>query len=460
VLAARRDPESSGEALYLAAVRKRWRNTRGDRDTVDEAARQGERVRACERPPRESTRRRGDGEGDALLLTGATGFLGGELLVRYLERTNRRVFALVRATSQHEATARVRRTLNSLFGPRHPHGERVVAVQGDITRPDLGLSHHGYELAERVSEIVHGAATVSFTAPLDVSRAVNLHGTRRMLEFAARCRARGGLRRFTYISTAYVAGEHDGRFSEDDLCVGQRFRNPYERSKFEAECLLSRWRGEVPLTVVRPSIIVGERGSGWTSSFNVLYWPLRAFSQGTYLAVPARGGAPVDVVPVDYVADAIFALGEIPSANATTLHLTAGRHASIVAEVVALASAFFRRPAPRLVDPALYRRVLHPVLLRAVRDARQRRALRHSEAFFPYFDTRVSYDNRHARALLHATGIEPTPLRSYFDQLAEFALIAAWGSRPVPRARTGVAPADGRRAVVTRQPRRRLELAV
>ena len=119
-----------------------------------------------------------------------------------------------------------------------------------------------------------------------------------MLEFAELCQASGaGLRRFTYLSTAYVAGEHSGTFSEDDLDVGQRFRNPYERSKFEAEGIVKRWRSRMPVTVVRPSIVVGEQDSGWTPSFNVIYWPLRAFSRGAYRVHPgprlgARGRGP------------------------------------------------------------------------------------------------------------------------------------------------------------------------
>ncbi len=264
---------------------------------------------------------------------------------------------------------------------------------------------------------------------------------------------RGGLRRLTHISTAYVAGEHHGCFSEDDLDVGQSFRNAYEHSKFEAECLLSTRRGELPVTVVRPSIVVGERASGWTNSFNVLYWPLRAFSRGAYPAVPARGGAPVDVVSVDYVADAILALGQTAEAAGATFHLTAGRHVSSVGELVALASRFFERPAPQLIEPALYRRVIHPLLLRLSRDERQRRMLRRSEVFFPYFAASVRYDDRRTRAALHARSIEPSPLPDYFDRLVEFALIAEWGRREIPRC--GVVVPLSR----ARERRRALELA-
>ena len=204
-------------------------------------------------------------------------------------------------------------------------------------------------LAERVSEVVHGAASVSFELGLEDLRRINVEGTRRVLEFAERADARGGLRRFSYISTAYVAGEHAGCFSEDELDLGQCFRNAYEQSKFEAECLLTRARRRLGVTVLRPSIIVGERDSGWTQSFNVLYWPLRAFSRGAYVALPARRDAPVNVVSVDYVADAIFTLSQAPEAEGVTYHLTAGANATSVGELIELAAAYFRRPAPRLI---------------------------------------------------------------------------------------------------------------
>jgi thioester reductase-like protein len=369
---------------------------------------------------------------DGVLLTGATGFVGMELLARFLERTDRRVYALVRGASEREARARVKRALLCLFGADHPYARRVVAVRGDIASPGLGLGEKGDELAERVGEVVHGAASVSFELGLEDMREINVEGTRRVLEFAERARALGGLRRFSYISTAYVAGEHVGCFSEDDLDVGQRFRNAYEQSKFEAEHLVAGSR--LPTTVLRPSIIVGERDSGWTQSFNVLYWPLRAFSRGAFVALPARRDAPVDVVPVDYVADAIFALSQAPEAEGSTYHLTAGSNATSVGELVELAAAYFGRRAPRLISPGVYRRVVHPLLRQATRDERSRRALSRSEVFFPYFEMAVTYDDRRSRVALRGADIRPPPLPGYFEQLVEFALAAEWGRRPIARA--------------------------
>jgi thioester reductase-like protein len=151
----------------------------------------------------------------AVLLTGATGFVGREVLSRFLERDDRHVFALVRADNDDDAAGRL---------PAH---ERLTAVAGDIEQPNLGLDDRARErLRREVTTVLHCAASVSFDMPLDESRSVNVEGTRRMLEFARSCTR---LERFSYVSTAYVAGEPGGLFREDELAVGQRFRNAYER---------------------------------------------------------------------------------------------------------------------------------------------------------------------------------------------------------------------------------------
>src|SRR4029079_7866451 len=97
-------------------------------------------------------------------------------------------------------------------------------------------------------------------------------------------------------------------FREDELEVGQSFRNPYERSKFEAELALRSEGADLPLQILKPSLVVGDSPTGRTSSFNVLYGPLKAFARGGIRAIPARRDSPVDIVPVDYLADRAHAL--------------------------------------------------------------------------------------------------------------------------------------------------------
>ena len=132
-----------------------------------------------------------------------------------------------------------------------------------------------------------------------------------MLDFAELAMERGGLDATDTSRPRMSPAPMQERFAELDLDFGQEFHNSYEQSKFESEQLV-RTHSELPYTILRPSIVVGDRRSGWTAAFNVLYWPLRAFARGPVPAVPAIPTAPVDVVSIDYVADAIHELCECP----------------------------------------------------------------------------------------------------------------------------------------------------
>jgi thioester reductase-like protein len=379
-----------------------------------------------------SPRRHIDGD---VLLTGATGFLGMELLARYVQRTDRNVFALVRAADREQARARIDSALRLLFGRADADQGRVIAIPADVERDTLGLaSVDRGRIAASVSEIVHCAATVSFVTGLAESRRINVEGTRHLLGVAEKCASNGILRRFTHVSTAYVAGTHNGEFGEDDLWVGQGFRNPYERSKYEAERLVRQYAPALPaVTIARPSIIVGESATGWTPTFNVLYVPLRGFANGKLRVLPAELTAPVDVVPVDYVADAIMQLTRDDDRTLSTYHLVAGERATTVERLVELSAQRLRRRPPPVVSPTVYR-AGYP-LLRAFAGRRRRASLRRVEPFLPYYTMRVRYRRDRAAQKLEPAGLRPPPLESYYDRLMDWAIAANWSKRPLPRPR-------------------------
>jgi thioester reductase-like protein len=362
-----------------------------------------------------------------VLLTGTTGFVGMELLARYLERSERQIVALIRAGNADGAQARMNAVLENLFGESWPEvAGRVHVVAADMTAPGLGLEPGDRDrLAERVTTIVHCAASVSFTLPLEQAREINVAGTRRMLEFAELAQARGGLDCYGHVSTAYVAGTHAGRFCERDLDVGQSFHNSYEQSKFEAEQLVRACDG-LPSKILRPSIVVGDRNSGWTSAFNVLYWPLRALSRGLFSVVPAIPTAPVDVVSIDYVADAVHALCEQSGGAGETYHLIAGPNASTIAEIMGRASRYFRRPAPEVLTPAEFAAL-------PSRSAAEDSALEAGQAYFPYFSIDTVFEDEATRARLEPEGILASPLSDYLERLLDFATRSRWGKRPIAR---------------------------
>jgi thioester reductase-like protein len=338
-----------------------------------------------------------------VLLTGATGFVGMEVLARYLERSDREITCLVRANSDHDARLRVDGVLRDLFGRGHKgYARRVKTLAADLTAPSLGLSpRRRDDLAAQVSTIVHSAASVSFALP-----------------------EKGGLDRYAQVSTAYVAGTHDGRFCEADLDVGQSFRNSYEQSKFEAEQLVRSQGTDLPWMIMRPSIVVGDRTSGWTAAFNVLYWPLRAFSAGVFKTMPATPESPLDVVSIDYVADAIHELCEGPAQAGETYLLTAGTDATTMGEVANLASHYFRRPLPTVVSPAEFI---------SADGGMSQAALESSRVYFPYFSISTVFDNAATRARLMPAGIQASPLNDYLERLLDFATRSRWGKRPIGR---------------------------
>jgi thioester reductase-like protein len=359
-----------------------------------------------------------------VLLTGATGFLGMEVLARLLERGDREVIALVRAADRPAAEARLDAVLHTLWRDPAPYRDTVRAVAGDLTTPGLGLRQtERTQLAEDTGAVLHCAASIAFDLPLEAARAVNVEGTREMVGFAREARALGRLERFLHVSTAYVAGTYPGTFRERQLVAGQQFRNTYEQTKYETERMLSA-ADDLSAAVVRPSIVMGESDSGWTPAFNVLYWPLRAFSRGLIETVPARPGARVDVVPVDYVADGIVHL--LDRTEAGVFNLVAGRDAPTVSELIDLGTERFGRPAPALVEPG-----------------NDPGALADGEVYVPYFDMQVVFDDARARALLGPAGIRAPRLADYFSRLIDYAEAAKWGKRPLTReeAREGYAAA-------------------
>ena len=256
-----------------------------------------------------------------------------EVLARLIEKGDRDVIALVRAADSAAAHERLQGVMAKLWRDPSPYFDRVRAVAGDVTSPGLGMDRaERGQVAEEVTAVMHCAASISFDLPLDEARAINVEGTREIIGFAREAKSCGRLDRFVHVSTAYVAGITKGTFRERQLDAGQEFRNTYEQTKWEAEHVVND-AADLDPVIARPSIVMGESGSGWTPAFNVLYWPIRAFSRGLFEEVPARPEALVDVVPVDYVADALVYLLEDTSSSGV-VNLVSGREACSVDDLV------------------------------------------------------------------------------------------------------------------------------
>ncbi len=342
-----------------------------------------------------------------ILLTGATGFLGMELLMRLLERTDRQIIALVRAADDAAAGDRIDTVLATLFPPELIPQGRVRAVAADLEAPGMGLTSSTRErLASEIDTVVHSAASVQFTLPVEQARAINVGGTREVLALAAQAR---NLDRVVHVSTAYVAGDRPGTYLEREADIGQRPRNTYEQTKLEAERLVTD--SALPAAILRPSIVVGDSRTGWTPAFNVIYWPLQAFARGLFPCVPADPDARADIVPVDAVADALHEL-VVGTRRTGTYHVVAGDDAITASELVALAADAFGQDRPAFVA------------LGTAPEVEER-----AGAFLPYFRVRGTFDATRGNAL----GFRPPALETYFATLMQYASAARWGKRPRAR---------------------------
>ncbi|HEX4322178.1 MAG TPA: SDR family oxidoreductase [Acidobacteriaceae bacterium] len=367
---------------------------------------------------------------ELIVITGATGFLGVQLVRELLERQPQVRLALLirdRVEQSGRPGQSAQQRADSIVPPMHR--SRVEVYSGDVSLPQCGLDDADYQrLSAEATRVIHCAATVRFDHSLEEARSINVEGTRRVLDFAA---ASPKLRSLAYVGTAYVAGERTGLIREDELVVGQSYRNTYEQTKAEAEALVQSYLGSLPGVILRPSIIVGDSRTGATSSFKMMYWPLKIYAHKLWRTVPGFPDAVLDIVPVDYVAAAVAQLAFDEAALGSTVHLCAGPNGSATIEQIARrATEYFQVREPRFVDPKLFFAAVRPLLSLALW-GRRRRVLRDGRAYRDYFTMRMQFDTANAERLLGPAGIRPPHVLDYLDRLFHYCVESDWGRRQV-----------------------------
>jgi thioester reductase-like protein len=346
--------------------------------------------------------------GVTIFVTGFPGFLASALLPGILARTGDEAVCLVQPKYRDVATEHV----DHLTAADETMRGRIRLAEGDITQPGLGL---GRGSPRDVTEIWHLAAVYDLAVRREPAMRVNVDGTRNVLNLA---RHLPDLRRYHHFSTCYVSGRYAGPYGEDDLEVGAPFNNYYEESKHLAEAeVRQRMADGLPATIYRPSIVVGDSRTGETQKFDgpyfILQWMLR---QPWYAVVPMAGDPSmtrVNVVPRDFVVDAVNHLSGLPQSAGSTYHLADPQPLTVAEMAQTLADAADRRlimvPVPRMVAKEAIRHVpgAHTVL-------------RIPAEAVDYFAHPTHYLTEHTQRDLAGSGIKVPPFAEYADRLVDF----------------------------------------
>ena len=362
---------------------------------------------------------------ETIFVTGATGLIGGGVVQQLLERNPRlSIYVLVRDLNRWTKD-------RARFGQ---NASRITPIGGDITMPGIGLDEISHaRITREITGIVHAAADTSFSRELEDSRRTNTIGTANMLRFASECRE---LARFSFVSTAYVAGKATGTILECDNGAEYGWVNGYERSKYEAERLV-RSSG-VPWTIFRPSTVVCQGIDGTVAQINAVHRALRIYHRGLAAMMPGGRDDPVDVITADYVTEAIARLTLDERAAQQTIHLCSGRLAATLGELLDSAYELWERDADwkrrQLTRPILTDLETYSMFENAVKQTANRRlcdlisSLSH---FVPQLALPKVFDTTSADELLEMPPLRP---RTYWQAMLTNLLASGWATSEPARA--------------------------
>ena len=344
----------------------------------------------------------------AVFITGFPGFIAGRLVAR-LAADEPEFILLVQPAFRARAEADVARLAAELGRP----AGAFRLVTGDITAPHLGLSAADAADAQtRTTLLFHLAAIYDLAVPREPAWRVNVEGTQNVNAFA---RTLPHLQCYHYISTCYVAGLREGLIMENELRHEAGWRNFYEETKYLAEVEVDNLKGEIPLTIHRPAVVCGDSVTGETAKYDGVYYLIRYLQKWPRLLSGLNIGndtVRINLVPVDFVVEALVALARDPHAIGQTLQLadpaplTTRELFDIIASTLAGHGSFATLPM------SLTQKMLHlPFTPRLT-------GLPHSGV--PYFFLSQTYDTRQATNLLTPHGVACPRFADYINNLIAF----------------------------------------
>lgn len=335
-------------------------------------------------------------------LTGASGAVGSAVVPLLIADTNTRVRILLRAKSDEHLQQRFEELCRFWeLPPDSIARHRIEPLRGDAAEPQFALTDREYAtLCTDTTHIIHCAATVRMNETLEDARASAVGSAQQILTLARQLASAGVLQKVDSVSTVGIAGKRPGALPERWIDEPREFHNTYEQSKAEAEELL-RHAVEVeqlPITVHRPSMVIGDSKTGRIIHFQIFYFICEFLSgRKTFGLFPKLGNVQLDVIPVDWVADAIVKASRDPATIKKIFHLASGpSRAPSLHDLRRLVRSTFRRAGidtpPGLSLPRSWFAIL-PKLVSMFATTEQRRALSTIPIYLAYLADQQAFDN-------------------------------------------------------------------
>ncbi len=354
----------------------------------------------------------------AIFLTGATGYIGAHVAANLLETHGAALNLLVRGKDPQDAATRLWRAfqLHMDFPRFYEHLQtRVRIFPGDLTSPRFGMDRDSYDrLIHTTDSVIHCAASLNRKSEKSCLN-VNLRGTLEVLQLARHSHYYHGLRRFSEVSTVAVAGKRHNEIVTEDRAIewDRSDYDPYARTKKFAEHMVRELLPDTPLTIFRPSIVLGDSRYAETTQFDMV----KAFVFLAGLkALPFRPNDQIDIVNVDFVADAIATLHQKPEPRFDTYHLSSGRDSQTFHEVTRALAAAQQKSAP-LFLPFLEKAFTTSVNVLSNRKGSIGYSASLMKVFMPYLVWNTVFDNTRVTSEL---GRKPVPFSQYSYPLLKF----------------------------------------
>lgn len=360
-------------------------------------------------------------------ITGATGVLGSAVVRELLLEPDNRLMLLVRAENESVLQERIAGLLPFL-GSDEKIFARMGFIRGDVEFEKFGMSPNDFmKLGNQVTHIIHSAASVRMNHPLERARRAAVTATENILQLARLSHKNGLLQKMEAVSTVGVGGKLHGTLPETWLDIPRSFHNTYEQSKAEAESILKTAVDQgMPITIHRPSMIVGDSQTGCIRHFQIFYYLLEFITgRRTWGVMPDISDQYVDAIPVDYVARAIAWSSRNSMVVGRVLHLCAGPgNTTSLEQAGELASLKFREmglsvPRKRILPVSQFKFLVNsitPFLPQKIR-----RSVNVLPIFLNYTKNQI-FDNSETNVLLNSTGLSMPRSDEFLNPVIDYYL--------------------------------------